>query len=149
MAIQTNVTSTRHASAVAVGVWMLLALAASLAGMAREWWLRPVIGELRAHQAGTLLVCALFLAIIAVFVVRTKLSVRQALLIGISWLVGAVVFEFGVGHWVDHLSWSRLLADYDLLHGRLLLLVWITVAFAPAVIASRESRLHRRSHDRT
>ena len=76
--------------------------------------------------------CALFVGAIGAFVVRTKPSVRHAAIVGVSWLGAAVLFEFGLGHWLDGLSWARLLADYDLRQGRLLLLVWLTVAVGPA-----------------
>jgi hypothetical protein len=48
------------------------------------------------------------------------------LTIGIAWLLAAVAFACGFGRFVDGLSWSRLLADYDITRGRLLLLVWAT-----------------------
>jgi len=62
-------------------------------------------------------------------------SPEQALAIGLGWLVAAIAFEFGFGHFVDGLSWSRLLSDYDLSRGRLLLLVWVTVGGGPFVFA--------------
>lgn len=115
-------------------VWLILAGAATAAGIVRETWFVPLLGELRAHQFGTLAVCALFLAIIAVFVRRVRPSARQALRIGAAWLLLALAFEFGVGRYVDGLSWQRLLADYDLSRGRLLLLLWGTVAAGPFVL---------------
>jgi hypothetical protein len=87
----------------------------------------------------------LFLAIITLFVTRTKMSVRQASMTGIGWLLAAVAFEFGFGHWIDHLSWDRLLSDYDLSRGRLLLFVWLVVGIAPAMIASLAQRHRRRA----
>jgi hypothetical protein len=115
----------------AVATWLILAATASAAGVARELWLRPIAGEQAAHQIGTLVGCALFIAVIGAFVARTKPSVPHAAIVGLAWLVAAVLFEFGLGHWVDGLPWSRLLADYDLRQGRLLLLVWLTVAVGP------------------
>jgi hypothetical protein len=40
-----------------------------------------------------------------------------------------VAFEFGFGHYVAGHSWSLLLADYNLLAGRVwsLFLIWITI----------------------
>lgn len=49
-------------------------------------------------------------------------------------LVLALAFEFGVGRYVDGLSWQHLLADYDLSRGRLLLLLWGTLAAVPFVL---------------
>ena len=80
------------------------------------------------------------LGAIGAFVVRTKPSVRHAAMVGVVWLGAAVLFELGLGHWLDGLSWSRLLADYDLRQGRLLLLVWLTVAAGPAAWAAVAAR---------
>lgn len=125
---------------VSLAFWLMLAAVATAAGISRELWLVPQLGELRAHQVGTLFVCAAFLAVIAPFVKRMRLSSEEALVIGIGWLLAAVGFEFGFGHFVDGLSWSRLLSDYDISRGRLLLLVWITVGGGPFVLA----RLYQR-----
>jgi hypothetical protein len=45
---------------------------------------------------------------------------------------------------VDGLSWSRLLADYDISRGRLLLLVWVTLGGGPFLLARRRPRRLRR-----
>jgi hypothetical protein len=46
------------------------------------------------------------------------------------WLGLTVAFEFLFGHFARGLSWKELLHDYDILSGRLwvLVLLWITVA---------------------
>ena len=49
-------------------------------------------------------------------------------------------FEFGFGHYVDGLTWTRLLADYDLSEGRLLLLLWGTICAGPFLLARRQQR---------
>jgi hypothetical protein len=115
--------------------WLIFAGVATSAGIVRETWLVPRIGELPAHQVGTLLVCGIFLAVIAVFIRRTRPSAQEARSIGVWWVLVAIAFEFGFGHYVDGLSWGRLLADYDLSRGRLLLLVWLTVGVGPLVLA--------------
>ena len=123
--------------------WIIFAAIATAAGITRELWLVPQIGELRAHQVGTLFVCAAFLAVIALFVTRMRPSPEEALAIGAGWLVAAIAFEFGFGHFVDGLSWSRLLTDYDITRGRLLLLVWVTVVGGPYVLARLYQRCGR------
>jgi len=57
-------------------------------------------------------------------------SAGQAIAIGVIWLVLTVAFEFLFGHFVVGHPWSRLLHDYDLLQGRVwvLVLVWTTIA---------------------
>ena len=118
-----------------VAFWLLLAAIASTFGIVREFWVVPRIGETAAHQAGSVAVCAAFLAAIAMFVRLFRITPREALAIGMAWLAAAVAFEFGFGHYVDGLSWGRLLSDYDLTRGRLLLLVWIAVGVGPFILA--------------
>ena len=118
-----------------VAFWFVLAAIATSAGIVRERWLVPSVGELTAHQAGTLAVTAAFVAAIAVFVRHFRLTPDEALTIGLAWLAAAVMFEFGFGHYVDGLSWGRLLADYDITRGRLLLLLWIAVGLGPFLLA--------------
>ena len=123
-----------------LGFWLGLAAIATVAGLVRELWMVPLIGELRGHQVGTAIVAAAFLGAIAVFVGRMRLSPREALVIGAAWLLCAIAFEFGFGHYVDGLSWTRLLSDYDLSKGRLLLVLWLVVGIGPFVISRREQR---------
>ena len=80
----------------AVVFWFLLAGIATTPVSHERSWLVPRIGQLRAHQLGTLLVCALFLMAITVFVQRVRPSTREALYVGAWWTLLAVGFEFGL-----------------------------------------------------
>jgi hypothetical protein len=126
-----------------VAFWFGLAAIAGVAGIARELWVVPRVGELAAHQTGTVAVTAAFLAVIAAFVRHFNITPDEGVVIGMAWLAAAVVFEFGFGHYVDGLSWGRLLSDYDLTRGRLLLVVWMAVGVGPFILA----RLLRVSDD--
>ena len=55
-------------------------------------------------------------------------SAAQAVAIGIIWLSFTLCFEFLFGRYIVGHSWGRLFQDYDLLSGRvwLLLLAWLT-----------------------
>jgi hypothetical protein len=129
-----------------VGFWLVLAAIATVTGIMRQLWLVPMIGELRGHQVGTLIVAVAFAGAIEVFVDRMRLSPPEALAIGAAWLLGAIGFEFGFGHYVDGLSWSRLLADYNLFEGRLLLLLWVVVGAGPFLLARRSQLRARPKH---
>jgi hypothetical protein len=126
--------------------WVMLAAIATVGGIVRQLWLVPMIGEMRGHQVGTLIVAAAFAGAIAVFVERMRLSPPEALAIGAAWLLGAIGFEFGFGHYVDGLSWRRLLSDYDLSEGRLLLLLWVVVGAGPFLLARWSHRRARPKH---
>lgn len=109
--------------------WLVLMLLAITNGIVRQAVYGPYLPELYAHQLSTLLAAILFS--IAVWLLarrRVPASPGQALQIGVLWLLLTLGFEFSFGHFVAGHSWARLLADYDLLSGRVwpLLLLWIT-----------------------
>lgn len=117
----------------AAAVWLLLLIVAFAAGTARTYLLEPRLGERTAHQLGTLAVAALFAAVVWATVrwIDPGLDRVRLLALGVGWTAATVLFEFGFGRWVAGHSWSRLLADYDLLAGRLWLLVLLTLLFGP------------------
>jgi hypothetical protein len=51
--------------------------------------------------------------------------------VGALWLVLTLGFEFLVGHYVFRNSWEKLLADYNILQGRIWVLVPIITLLAP------------------
>ena len=120
----------------AVGVWLLLTVAMVAQGVARHAWLRPYFGETGANQLGTITAIVLILLITLLFIKRLGARSDQALLgIGLLWLVLTVLFEFVFGRWVMGLSWSRLLADYNIFQGHFWPLVLVVVLCAPWVAA--------------
>ena len=110
--------------------WFLLAVIAIINGILRENTYGKTVSELAAHQISTI-TGILFTGLIVWWL--TLLwpieSSGQAWIIGGSWLIATVIFEFGFGHFVARHTWSKLLADFNIFNGRLwlLFLVWITV----------------------
>ncbi len=53
-----------------------------------------------------------------------------------------VIFEFGFGHYIMGHSWSKLLHDYNLLAGRLWLVVLLAILTGPylAMVAGRSRK---------
>ncbi len=110
--------------------WLVLAILAIINGILRGSTYGQYVPELAAHQISTLTGIALFGIVVWLFHRRQPTrSMREAWLIGAMWLGMTIAFEFGFGHFVAGHSWERLLADYNLLAGRvwLLLLVWVFV----------------------
>jgi len=111
-------------------VWLLLAVVAIANGIIRQATYGRLLPDLAAHQLSTL--TAVLAAWAVVWLAHRAWpigSAAQARAIGAVWLIMTVLFEFGFGHYVADHSWARLLADYNLLEGRvwLLFLAWITV----------------------
>lgn len=117
----------------ALAVWLLLLFIAFAAAALREGLLTPRLGQHAAHFAGTLLVVALFLVAIGLTVrwVVPTLDPRALLLLGAGWTALTVLFEFGFGRYVMGHPWSRLLHDYNVLAGRVWILVLLTTLFGP------------------
>lgn len=111
--------------------WLGLVIVAILNGVIREKGYKKYLSELRAHQISTLTGIILFGACIYILSLVWKIqSAGQALTIGLIWLALTVAFEFIFGHFVMKHPWSKLLHDYNILKGRLwlLILVWTTIA---------------------
>lgn len=110
--------------------WLILAAVAIANGTLRQATYGRYLSDLAAHQLSTLTGILLTGGVVWVLNRSWPIgSAKEAWVIGACWLLMTVVFEFGFGHYVAGHSWSRLLADYNLLAGRVwsLFLVWITV----------------------
>jgi hypothetical protein len=115
----------------AVLVWLLLLVLAVANGFFRESLLVPQMGAGGGRVVSTLLLSALILG-------ATWLTIGwiapptpgAAAAIGFAWLLLTLAFEFGFGRATGK-SWSELLADYDVLSGRIWPLVLVVTTVAP------------------
>lgn len=116
----------------AAAVWLALLAAAVLNGAFRVGVLNPRYGEGVGHVMSTLLLCVLIslLSWAAIGWIHPT-TVVQAGAVGVLWLVMTLVFEFSFGRGVAHETWTELLADYNVLGGRIWLLVLLTTTAAP------------------
>jgi hypothetical protein len=123
--------------------WTVAWLGGSVLGIAngavRDLLYKNRVGDLGAHQLSTATLLALLTWYLWVLERRWPIPTTEgALAIGGTWLVLTVLFEFGFGHYVTHDSWSQLLGNYDLAHGRVWALVPLWMALGPAAVR----RLH-------
>jgi hypothetical protein len=58
------------------------------------------------------------------------------IVVGLLWLVLTVAFEFDFFHSVGGKPWDVLLADYNILRGRLWILVLATVLLGPILVGT-------------
>jgi hypothetical protein len=113
---------------------MLIMLAETGHGVVREVFIAPAIGGLRARQLGVLIGC-IIVFVIAWLTARWMgaSSPRQQFRVGAYWVLLTLAFEFSLGRAIGT-SWSRILADYNPVHGGymlfglafMLLTPWIT-----------------------
>ena len=110
--------------------WLLLAAVGVANGVIRQYTYGRRLPELAAHQISTVTaIVSTGLLVFGVSRLWPLSSMGQAWLVGAVWLAATVAFEFGFGHYVVGHSWEKLLRDYNLLQGRLwlLVLVWILI----------------------
>ena len=115
--------------------WVGAVVLAIINGTLREKVYGPRLTELAAHQLASVIAILLFgVYLFALHLLWPLESARQAIQVGVLWLLLTVIFEFIFGHYVMGHSWRRLFNDYNLAAGRLWLLVLAWVAVAPWVI---------------
>ena len=116
-------------------VWMLIILVESMHGAAREIFIAPVLGDLRARQLGVLVGSVLIFLIAWATAKWMGAKTRQAqLIVGLYWAALTPGFEFALGRAIG-LSWSRILSDYDPSRGGFMLAGLGFMVFAPALAA--------------
>lgn len=101
-------------------------------GAAREFTYGKGMTELRAHQTSTLtgivLLGVYMYAVLTLWPLKTS---TQAVQVGCLWVGLTFLFEFGFGHYVVGHPWTRLIRDYNLMEGRIWVLVLVWVGLAP------------------
>jgi hypothetical protein len=116
-------------------LWIPMVFIGIANGVIRQAGYGRLMSELRAHQLSTLTGIILFLIYVSLVSLRWPFgSSRQAVTIGAIWIGSTAAFEFLFGRYIAGHSWSRLLQDYNILAGRLWLLVLVALAVAPYVI---------------
>ena len=99
------------------------------------------LNELHAHQLSTVSFALLF-GIYVWFVIKwVKLSSsRDVLRLGLTWLLLTIAFEFLFGHFVMGNPLSKLFHDYNLLAGRVWVLVLLWIAMVPFICYRAQKR---------
>src|SRR5690242_7986411 len=117
-------------------IWVSFIPIAILNGLIREKVLVPTIGHRFALPLSGIS-CALLFFLLTYLALPWlgTLKAVQYRIIGISWFVMTVLFEFLFGRLVAHKSWGELLQAYNILAGNLWLLVLAVIAVSPYLAA--------------
>jgi hypothetical protein len=125
----------------ALAVWFILIVAESLHGTLRQLLLAPLLGDLRARQlsvfTGSLII--LGLTYLVIHWLRAE-TMKDLLAIGLLWVVLTVAFELALGRLMLGFPWERLLADYDLRAGGLILFGFGFLFLAPLIAFKLRNR---------
>lgn len=112
-------------------VWLIIILAETIHGILRNMFLQPLIGDLPARQIGVFIGSFLILIISLIFVERLQAeNTYQLLIIGLFWVFLTVCFEFLLGKLMNF-SIERILEDYNLKIGGLMIFGLVFMLFAP------------------
>ena len=124
----------------AVAIWILIAVAETLHGVARTLVVVPILGDRPSRQLGVFVGSAMILGMAWLFVTWIRAMTRpQLLAVGLLWLVLMLAFEIGLGRAVGS-SWERILSDYDPRQGGLMIMGMGVLLLAPLLAARGRSR---------
>jgi hypothetical protein len=115
--------------------WLGMVIIAVLNGTLRALVTQPLLGEEVARRVATGILLALLTAYVWALHRRHPIPTRlEAWAVGLSWVAMTLAFEFGFGRFVEGLSWSTMLADYDITSGRIWILVPIWTGALPTLV---------------
>lgn len=124
-------------------IWLALMVLAILNGGLRVKAIIPFTGEPAGHVISTLLLCLLILAATwATLPWAGPSTTGEAWAIGFLWLGLTLAFEFGMGRFISHLTWHQMLAEYNVLKGRIWVLVPLCTWLAPVWAGHWRGLLH-------
>lgn len=130
----------------ALGIWALIVPVAVVNGGIRQVLISPRTGDTAGHAISTVTLCAAILVLCWLTIGWMRpATARDVWRIGALWLLLTLAFEFLAGHYVFGTPWRQLLADYNVLRGRIWVLVLITTAVAPWLTAQSRGRLPRQA----
>src|SRR6185295_1706894 len=102
----------------------------------RTVFLERFVGDFRARQMAVFTGSLLMLAVAALFIHWIRPTrVRDAVAVGVVWLILTLAFELAFGRYVVHATWSRIGSDYNLLKGGLLPIGLLVLTAAPLATA--------------
>ncbi|MFW6153023.1 MAG: hypothetical protein ACOC42_01550 [Halobacteriota archaeon] len=118
-----------------LAVWVLMAAIAIVNGGFRELVLVPAIGAYPGHVLSTAMLVAAILIVAYLFFRRSTISYTRAELgaIGVAWVLLTIAFEFAVGS-LEGATVAETAGQYDVLAGRVWILVPVTLLVAPLLL---------------
>ena len=116
-------------------VWFVMIFVAIFNAILREAIYASYLDSLAAHQLSSVTAVLLFFLVTWAFNMKWPFqSNRQAIIVGIIWVILTPIFEFSFGLFVMGHPLDYLLNDYNLLAGRVWGLVLLSILFIPLVV---------------
>ena len=122
-------------------IWLLMLVFAVLNGALREAVLLPHLGKPVSFVISGALLSTCIVVVALILVPRVgQLEGRDAVYMGLYWLLLTLAFEFAFGRLVQHRDWAELLDAYTFRDGNIWPVVLAVMLFAPLMAV----RLRRR-----
>lgn len=116
-------------------VWLLIILLESLFGVARTLLLEPMLGRIRARQAGILMGLIMIFAVSWLCLGWVGIrSARQAVAVGAVWVPLTLAFECLIGRAIMRKSWDDILAEYDVTKGGFMIAGLLLMGLMPLIV---------------
>jgi hypothetical protein len=116
----------------ALALWFGILALAFANGALRAQVLIPALGNTTGLiSSGLILSVCIFGVAFAAAPSYGRMTSHQWLLIGAFWLVLTLIFEFSVGRFIEHKSWSELFEAYTFKGGNIWPLVLLAAFIAP------------------
>ncbi len=112
-------------------LWFPMIVIAIINGALRQGFYVTFLDNLSAHQLSVVTGILFFAIYIWIITGKWKIkSSKESVQIGLMWLLMTIVFEFLFGHFIMGHTWEKLLYDYNILEGRLwiIVLIWVTIS---------------------
>lgn len=125
----------------ALAVLLIIIFAESVHGTLRQLFLMPLIGDFTARRI-SFFIAVLLIFLITYFFIRwiNAPTVKSLFGIGLMWLILMTAFEFGLGIFVMNYSWEKMLQDYDVSRGGLMVFGLIFMFFSPYLAEKLRNR---------
>lgn len=125
----------------ALGIWFLLSLIAIVNGAIRNFLITPYVGEYAGHFISTITFIIFMFVVVWVYLVKTKINSENILFkIGALWIGITIIFEFIFGYLVMGHTMEKLLNDYNIIKGRVWILVLFATFFSPIIVGKMLNR---------
>ena len=120
----------------AIGVWLIIVIAAICNGLFRDKILTSFIGAKLALPVSGLILSLLVLLVAFIFI--PFLNTQQPSIyfaVGILWVAFTLAFELLFGHFVLNKPWQEIIRVFDIRNGDLFTVVLLITAVAPWLAA--------------
>jgi hypothetical protein len=125
----------------ALTVLLIIMFTESVHGTLRQLFLMPLVGDFTARRI-SFFIAVLLIFLITYFFIRwiNAPTVKSLFGIGLMWMILMTLFEFGLGILVMNVTWERMLVDYDLRRGGLMIFGLVFMFFSPYLAAKMRDK---------